>query len=550
MAATWREKLDAAAAAFHRALEEPRRAQHELLAEILAHNAGTEFGRTHGFASIRDLAEYRRRVPAASFADFAPSIDRMMRGEQGVLIADPPIFFAQTSGTSGVPKHVGYPARVDREYWGFLGTMLWKLERDYPGSIENAFCLSGKRNEGRAPSGVTVGSASGFTRGVFAGLPFFYIAPDEVFEEPRFDARYYVLLWFALRKSLRVLTALNPSSLLTLFKQAEVMGPALADDLERGTLEAGPPGVAELAARLGPLPPPAPDVAARLRASLRAHGAFVPRDIWPDIRVIQTWKGGSSKLYLPALLDRLPGAIVRPLQSSSTEGAFLVPFEDAWTGGVPALTSSVIELLPAERPPEPDEFIDFADAKEGEGYRFAITNWRGMYRYLVDDVFYVEGWHKGLPILRYSHRHGLVSSLTGEKVTEVDVTTAMELALAATGLKISEFLLGPRWGDPPRYVLVVELDRPIEEVRLRTLLHAFEAALRESNVEYTSKRDSARLADPELVVVGAGEFERLKRARSASLGRSDAQVKLPRLMRDLIEDSTFAVQSSVGWSAG
>jgi len=69
-------------------------------------------------------------------------------------------------------------------------------------------------------------------------------------------------------------------------------------------------------------------------------------------------------------------------------------------------------------------------------------------------------------------------------------------------------------------------------------------------VEYTSKRDSARLADPELVVVGAGEFERLKRARSASLGRSDAQVKLPRLMRDLIEDSTFAVQSSVGWSAG
>ena len=150
----WREKFEASGARFRQAMADPRRAQAELLSEILRDNAGTEFGREHGFADIADLSAYRRRVPVASFDDFAPRIARMMNGEQALLIADPPIFVARTCGTSGAPKHIGYPARVAREYWGFVGPMLWALERDHPGSLEHALTLSGKHIEDRTWSGV------------------------------------------------------------------------------------------------------------------------------------------------------------------------------------------------------------------------------------------------------------------------------------------------------------------------------------------------------------------------------------------------------------
>jgi hypothetical protein len=545
----WREKLEASAARFRQALKDPRRAQAELLTRILRGNADTEFGRQHGFADLGDLAAYRRRVPVAAYADFAARIDRMMTGEQSLLIADPPIFFARTSGTSGAPKHVGYPARVTDEYWGFVGPMLWALERDHPGSLEHALTLSGKHIEDRTGSGVPIGSASGFTRNVFRGMPFWYVAPEEVFEEVRLEVRSYALLFYALRTPLRSVTSLNPSTLLTLLKKADEFGPALADDLERGTLAGGPPGTEELVARLPPLPPPAPAAAARLRGILKTHGAFVAREMWPELSVIQTWKGGSSQLYLPAIEERLPGCVVRPLQASSTEGAFFVPLDDSWVGGVPALLSSVIEFLPASSDPVADSFVDIAELSAGEGYRIAITNTRGMYRYLVDDVFYVDGKHDGVPVLRYSHRHNLTSSLTGEKLTEADIATAMTRALAAIEqpVAIAQFQVAPRWGDPPRYVVAVELARPAGEDALRALLHRFESALADANVEYRAKRESGRLGDPELLLVRPGEFDRIKKARSSDLGRSDAQFKLPCLATKLIDADSFASISTVSW---
>jgi hypothetical protein len=266
------------------------------------------------------------------------------------------------------------------------------------------------------------------------------------------------------------------------------------------------------------------------------------------LSVIQTWKGGSSHLYLPTLRERCPGCTIRPLPSSSTEGAFLVPLRDGWVGGVPVLLSTVLELLPVERAGAPEDFVDLAELEPGRGYRLAITNQRGLYRYLIDDVFFVDGDHAGLPILRYSHRHGLTSSLTGEKLTEVDVTNGMGAALAGSDLKVAEFQLGPRWGEPPCYLLVVELEQAPETPRLRALLHDFEAALCACNLEYRAKRESGRLGRPELWLVPAGEFERLRRAQSSELGRSDAQTKLPRLRTQLIEPGSFASIRKVAWA--
>jgi hypothetical protein len=53
----------------------PGQAQERLLREILGRNAGTEFGRRHGFAGITTLPEFQERVPISTYEDLEPYIN-------------------------------------------------------------------------------------------------------------------------------------------------------------------------------------------------------------------------------------------------------------------------------------------------------------------------------------------------------------------------------------------------------------------------------------------------------------------------------------------
>src|SRR5262245_42668479 len=84
--------------AFETATRQPRRGQEELLRRILTVQAGTAFGRDHGFAGIHTVEDFRRRVPVAPYEYVEPYIARERRGERGALLADGPVLmFALTS---------------------------------------------------------------------------------------------------------------------------------------------------------------------------------------------------------------------------------------------------------------------------------------------------------------------------------------------------------------------------------------------------------------------------------------------------------------------
>src|SRR5438128_629541 len=79
---------------------EPAAAQRDKLLEICARNATTAYGREYGFDGIRSVADYQARVPPSTYDTLSPYIDRMRRGERGVLTQDQPVMFATTSGTT------------------------------------------------------------------------------------------------------------------------------------------------------------------------------------------------------------------------------------------------------------------------------------------------------------------------------------------------------------------------------------------------------------------------------------------------------------------
>src|SRR5438876_9191291 len=87
--------------AFDRECFEPQRMQEELLREVVALHADTQFGRDHGFASIKTVEDFRRQVPVAPYEYYQPYIEKVKRGATRTLVSDPRVhMFVLTSGTT------------------------------------------------------------------------------------------------------------------------------------------------------------------------------------------------------------------------------------------------------------------------------------------------------------------------------------------------------------------------------------------------------------------------------------------------------------------
>ncbi len=93
-------------AGWDRALVDVQGVQERQLRELLDHAKDTEFGRAHGFSSIRTHAEYVRQVPIGDYDTFSPYIDRMRAGERNLLVPEFVRYFGNSSGSSnqGKPK--------------------------------------------------------------------------------------------------------------------------------------------------------------------------------------------------------------------------------------------------------------------------------------------------------------------------------------------------------------------------------------------------------------------------------------------------------------
>jgi len=85
---------------WHDAVADPATAQQQVLQTLLSMYANTKYGRDHGAGQIDTLADYRRSFPIASYEEYKPLIDRVMAGDVDLLLAEEPIGWAITRGTT------------------------------------------------------------------------------------------------------------------------------------------------------------------------------------------------------------------------------------------------------------------------------------------------------------------------------------------------------------------------------------------------------------------------------------------------------------------
>ncbi len=517
--------------AYEAAIADPRAAQLARLRSLLAENATTEVGRRFGFDAIADFDAYRAAVPICTWDDVAPSVARMIAGERNVLVAEDPFFYATTSGTTGRRKLVPVTARFVDEC-RVANKLLYRATLKAMPQL-----LKGKRLSLRSPRteplgrGLEAGSITVALGGGFEdeeGL--FDAVPVDVFFVEDFAARYLLALRFALQEHVTVASAVNPSTLVLFARTLAEHGEALAAALDDGSLGVEV-AVPEVRARLQARAWRDPTAAARVRASIAAHGHARMRDALPHLAGLVCWKGGSAPWYLAQLAESYGALPVLDYGYCASEGCFGAPVGVEGAASVLVPHGHVIELAPEEELEDvragrrPTVLLD--EAEPGRRYGVIVSTGAGLYRYDMNDIVEVTGRVGRAPLVVFRHKAGAMASLTGEKVGEAHVVDAM----AKAGFHGAGFCAAPTMSpEGARWIVAIDAGASAPG-DLGELARRFDAGLRAANEEYDAKRKSLRLLPACAVLLPAGAVVAHRAARVAA-GAPDAHVKVPHLSAD------------------
>jgi len=515
-----------------------REVQHRVLMTRMARHAASDFGRDHGLPQLRTVADFRRQMPLTNYETYAPYIERVKQGQTQALFAPGTrvLMFALTSGTTAEAKYIPITREFLEDYrrgWNLWGVQAYT---DHPG-VRKKFniALTSDWRQFVTPGGIPCGNISGLandTASLFVRA--LGAVPSAVRSVPDPLAKQYAVLrtTIACRRIGMAMTA-NPSTLVGLARLAHEMREPLIRDIHDGTLTGEVEIPSEIRRSLARhIGRPDPARARELEAIVARTGTLSPREIWPGLALLAVWTGGSAGAYLEQLRDYFGDVPVRDHGLSASEGRMTIPLASGSTAGVLDLWSQYFEFIPEEEHGRPQPTIlEAHELEPGQSYYIVLTTASGFFRYDIHDVVRCVGRMGTTPVLEFLNKGAHFSSVTGEKLSEFQVVTAVRQSFASLGLRLPEFTLAPRWGEIPRYVLLSEPGEHQE--RGQDLMRQLDTRLTALNREYADRRRTGRLLLPEMQTLRPGTWSAFRRARIARPGGSLEQYKHPCLVGDL-----------------
>lgn len=87
-------------------INRPVETQQAVFLKLIAATQHTQFGKDHGFASLKTHQDFIAQVPIRDYEALKPYVDRVVAGESNVLWPGKPLYFAKTSGTTSGAKYI------------------------------------------------------------------------------------------------------------------------------------------------------------------------------------------------------------------------------------------------------------------------------------------------------------------------------------------------------------------------------------------------------------------------------------------------------------
>lgn len=413
-------------------LKQPDDRQLQRLLQVVERNRDTEFGRRHGFAGVRSIRDFQQQVPLRNYEDCRADINRMMTGEDNILVADEVLLFETTGGSSGGSKHLPFTGPFLGAVRNAILPWLDDLISSRPGIAEGSayWAISPalrqpQQTQGGAPIGLT-SDAAYFGANLAASIVETLAVPPSVASLESFDAwQSATLQHLSASRDLSFISVWSPTFLLQL-------------------LDAAPEPIE-----------------------------------WPALDTISCWCSSTSERYAAELQRRFPDVHIQGKGLLATEGVVTVPLAGA-AAPVLAVDSGFYEF-------EADNG-DIAlpwELETGRSYSVVMTTDAGLYRYRIGDRVRVAGWVEASPCLEFIGRAGADSDLCGEKLSSQFVEAALG---DLPGFAYLVPLIEPR----PAYLLVVDAAVASPSQALSMADDADQRLMK--NPQYRYARDMGQLA--------------------------------------------------------
>lgn len=506
----------------------PMKENEELLKKILKNNADTEYGKRHDFAHIKTIEEFRKNVPISTYEDFAPYIERVKNGESNILTSSKILGYSRTSGSSGVPKYIPATSDSIKAYVKYTWTRalalavkeLNKKGKKYkPG---RGIFLSPATNE-KLPNGLPCSNIAEIGAMRYGFLyPFILTIPTGQLFDMHDGDYVYNIYRFALADEdatfiFSVFFSINVSQLAYLKDHWQV----IVDDIEKGTISDSIDINPELRKKLSKLIRPMPERAAYLRKQFeKGFDDTLIKRLWPDMTMISSIGNASFK---PAAdyVRSVAGDI--PFDFSiygASEGLVAACYELENTNMQLLTDSCFYEFIPAGE--ETDKVLTLDELEDGKQYEILITTQAGLYRYHLKDVIEVKGFRNKTPLISFVYRKGQYFNIAGEKFSEEDARTTIDIFNKAHGISVNDWLF---YQDdsvvPGRYALAVESDA---DINWDESVDELEEIMGRCNKRYTSQREKAFISKMVILKQQPGTHSAWAQ-RCISQGASAAQIK-------------------------
>jgi hypothetical protein len=516
-----------------------RDVQLRVLLEKLARNAASGFGRDHDFAHVRNISDFRRRVPVTRYDYYQPYLERVKQGQWQAMFGPGQKLhmFALTSGTSDKPKHIPVTDAYLKEYR--RGWLMWGIQcfDTHPRLLKTQVLqVVSDWEESHAADGTPCGAVSGLTASMQTWLVRRrYCTPPCLAKIPDAYAKYYTALRLALPCPVGMVTSANPSTLVSLARLGDREKQTLLRDLADGTLDQRfevPRAVRDqIRSRIRKRHR---TLAAELERIVHATGALYPKDYWPTLTLLANWTGGTVGAYLQQFPQYWGDVPVRDIGLIASEGRMTIPLEDGTPAGLLDINHHFFEFIPeSEIDSDHPTVLEPHELEAGKQYFILLTTSSGLYRYNIHDVVRCVAMYQQTPMLEFLNKGTNFSSLTGEKISEFQVAQAVDTALRERRVTVNGFTLAPVWAETPYYALLVDQSDVADRTIAADLAWAVDSHLAQLNMEYQNKRATRRLGAIRVRLVPPGTWDRYAAERLATRGGTPEQYKHPCLCPDL-----------------
>jgi hypothetical protein len=527
-------------------LENCRATQRQTLARIMELNAESFYSRRRGLNGSLTIEQFRRALPISDFETVRDEIEQMKQGNFQSLLGpkNKLLMFALSSGTTSQAKYIPITSQFLSDYR--RGWQTWGINAmdSHPSiHMSDIVQLGSNHDQYRTPCGTPCGNISGLVGAMQSKVvQTMYAVPNAVGNISDSAAKGYTALRCAYANShVGLIMTANPSTLIQLSKAAHQHQEELIRDIADGTLSTKFNVDDKIRAQLrGRIRHPDRQRARELELIAARTGTIMPRDVWPKLAMVAVWTGGSVGGYLQPMRKYFGDVTIRDHGLSASEGRMTIPLADGTAAGVLDVGSHFFEFIPEDEHESTNPTVLEAHELEvGRNYFILLTTVSGLYRYDIRDVVRCTGFRGTTPLLEFLHKGAHIASVTGEKLAESQVVSAVRGGLDRLKLDLQHFTLSPIWEDPPKYRLHVERnDVAIPELRQR-LASNVDTELQELNVEYREKRQSGRLGPIECLALPNGTWDRFIRQRQSRFGASLEQYKHPCLVPSLTFSETL-----------